>query len=165
VSDRKPFSYDDLFPERWLHAEDLKGQEVTLTITAAYAEDLRLPSGTVNAAGVLSFKGTHKEYVLNKTNAMVLVGLWGKDSAEYVGKRITIAAVPDTSGKSASGLRILFVGSPDIDRDTPVPQPLNKTRGIKKTSAQPRKGGQDATATHQATPMPKQGQIDEMEES
>lgn len=129
----RPFSYDDLFPDRWLHADDLGGREVTLTITAAYQEDLRLPGGSIDTCGILSFAKTKKEYVLNKSNAMVLVGLWGKESGEWVGHRITIGAVPDESGKSASGYRIVFVGTPDIDAPVKVPQPMGKSRTVKAT--------------------------------
>lgn len=134
MSDEKPeFNYDDLFPERWLHAEDLAGMNVTLTMSAAYEEVLRLPDGSNDRCGILSFEKTKREYVLNKTNAMVLRELWGKKSGGWVGHQITIAPVPDPSGKSRSGKKILFIGSPDLAKDTKVNQPQNKTRIIKKT--------------------------------
>jgi len=129
------FNYDDIFPDRWLHAEDLQGKAVTLTITAAYQEDLRLPGGTVETCGILSFAKTKKEYVLNKSNAMVLRDLWGDQSGEWAGHRIVLEAVPDTSGKSSSGYRILFTGSPDLPGPVTVKQPQNKTRVIRATGA------------------------------
>jgi hypothetical protein len=133
ADEKREFNYDDLFPERWLHAEDLLGRNVTLEIAAAYEEILRLPDGSNDRCGILSFKKTKREYVLNKTNAMVLRELWGKKSGDWVGHQITLAPVPDPSGKSRSGKKILFVGSPDIAQDTTVNQPQNKTRVIKKT--------------------------------
>lgn len=133
AEEKREFNYDDLFPERWLHAEDLLGQERTLTISAAYKETLRLPDGSKDECGILSFEKTKREYVLNKTNAMVLRGLWGRKSGRWVGHQITMAPVPDPSGKSRSGEKILFVGSPDIARDTRVNQPQGKSRIIKKT--------------------------------
>lgn len=131
--EKREFNYDDLFPERWLHAEDLLGRDVTLAITAAYEETLRLPDGTNDRCGILSFAKTKREYVLNKTNAMVLRELWGKKSGDWVGHQVTLSPVPDPSGKSRSGKKILFTGSPDLERDTKVNQPQGKTRVIKKT--------------------------------
>jgi hypothetical protein len=130
---KESFNYDDLFPERWLHADDLPDAPVTGKITAAYQEQLKLPGGPPELAGILTFAGVKKEYVLNKTNAMVLVGLWGKYSAEWVGHKIVMTKVPDQSGKSASGYRILFVGSPDLEKDTKVAQPQGAVRVIKAT--------------------------------
>jgi hypothetical protein len=145
---KESFNYDDLFPERWLHAEDLQGRTAILTISDAYREDLRLPGGGMNPCGVLSFRGKKKEYVLNRSNAMVLVGLWGKQSSDWIGHRITIEAVPDDSGKSASGMKILFVGSPDISENMRVAQPGGKFRTIRATQAgssqDARKPAQDA---------------------
>ena len=123
MAPKPTFNFDDLFPERWLHADDLGGKQVTVTIAAAYQEDLRLPGGAVETCGILSFVGAKKEYVLNKTNATVLRELWGKNSGDYTGHRITLAPVPDSSGKSASGFRILFVGSPDIDKPLTIRLP------------------------------------------
>ena len=80
------FNYDDAFPERWLHAVDLQGKEVTLTITKAYLEELRLPGGSIDSCAILAFAKTEREYVLNKTNAMVLRDLWGTSSEDWIGK-------------------------------------------------------------------------------
>ena len=60
------FNYDDAFPERWLHAADLQGKEVTLTITKAYLEELRLPGGSIDQCAILSFAKTEREYVLEQ---------------------------------------------------------------------------------------------------
>ena len=137
---RRDYSYDDLFPERWLHAPDLDGRTVTLTITAAYAEFIENPKkhkkdDAGELCGVLSFKGTKREYVLSKQNAWILKALWGKDAAEYVGKRITLAPVPDSSGFTEHGTRILFVGSPDIEDDLSLNLPGGKHLTFKKTAA------------------------------
>jgi hypothetical protein len=134
------FSYDDLFPDRWLHSEDLQGKQLTLKITDAYVEDLRLPGGAVNPCGILSFAHTKREYVLNKTNAMVLRELWSDKSKDWIGHCITVAAVPDTSGKSANGLRILFVGTPEIKEAVEVKQPGGVKRFIRPT----KKGADDS---------------------
>jgi hypothetical protein len=148
----KSFSYDDLFPERWLHAEDLQGKAVTLKITDAYLEKLRLPGGRIDEAGILSFAKTPREYVLNKTNAMVLVGLWGKDSKDWVGHSITLEAVTYTTNDGTEDWRIQITGSPDIEAPVKVAQPQGKTRTIKVTHARTRSAQSSNTA-----PEPQQG--------
>ena len=135
---RSSYDYDLLFPERWLHAPDLDGRTVTLTITAAYAELIENPKNHKkddpgDLCGVLSFKGTPREYVLSKQNAWILKALWGKDPAAYVGKRITLAPVPDSSGFTEHGTRILFVGSPDIQNDLSFNLPGGKHLTFKRT--------------------------------
>jgi hypothetical protein len=131
------FSYDDLFPERWLHAEDLQGKAVTLKITRAYREKLRLPGGKVDEPGILSFAKTEREYVLNKTNTMVLRDLFGRRSRDWVGHSITVEAVTYTTNDGTEDLRIQITGSPDIDRPTTVEQPQGKTRVIRPTGHRP----------------------------
>jgi hypothetical protein len=137
---RRQYSYDDLFPERWLHAPDLDGRAVTLTITAAYAEFIENPKkhkkdDPGELCGVLSFKGTKREYVLSKQNAWILKALWGKDAEAYVGKRITLSPVADSSGFTEHGTRILFTGSPDVDNDLSFNLPGGKHLTFKQTAA------------------------------
>jgi len=137
--DRRTYSYDDLFPERWLHAPDLDGKTVTLTITAAYAEFIENPKkhkkdDPGELCGVLSFKGTKREYVLSKQNAWILKALWGKDPEAYLGKRITLSPVPDSSGFTEHGTRILFTGSPDIENDLSLNLPGGKHVTFKRTA-------------------------------
>lgn len=138
--DRVPYSYDEVFPERFLHAPDLDGRQVTLTITDAWGEYVQNPKQKRkkergDLCGILAFKGTKREYAMSKQNAWVLKTLWGKDPAAYVGKRITIAPVPDSSGFTEHGIRILFVGSPDIDADRPMTLPGGLAITFKKTVA------------------------------
>ena len=136
---RREYSYDDLFPERWLHAPDLDGRTVTLTITAAYAEFIENPKkhkkdDPGELCGILSFKGTKREYVLSKQNAWILKALWGKDAGAYVGKRIALSPVPDSSGFTEHGTRILFTGSPDIENDLSFNLPGGKHITFKRTA-------------------------------
>ena len=135
---RRSYSFDEIFPERWLHAPDLDGRTVTLVITDAYAEYIENPKNHKkddpgDLCGILSFRGTPREYVLSKQNAWILKALWGKDPAAYVGKRITLAPVPDSSGFTEHGTRILFVGSPDVQNDLSFNLPGGKHLTFKKT--------------------------------
>jgi len=137
---RRPYSYDDIFPERWLHAPDLDGKAVTLRIKEAYSEYIADPKNHKkddpgDLCGIVAFHGTQREYVLSKQNAWILKTLWGKEPAEYVDKRITIAPVPDSSGFTEHGTRILFVGSPDVEHDLSLNLPGGRHLTFKKTVA------------------------------
>ena len=98
---------------------------------------------TVKAAlqwqGLLRFQivsaSTTATPLLSKQNAWILKALWGKDPAAYVDKRITVAPVPDSSGFTEHGTRILFIGSPDIDNDLSFNLPGGKHLTFKRTVA------------------------------
>lgn len=137
-SDRVKYSYEEIFPERFLHAPDLDGRTVTLTITDAWGEYIQNPKQKRkkergDLCGILAFKGTKREYAMSKQNAWILKTLWGKDPAAYIGKRITITPVPDTSGFTEHNTRILFTGSPDIDGDRALTLPGGQAMTFKKT--------------------------------
>ena len=121
-STKRDFSLDDAFPERWLHADDLRDEDghlrdVTLTITDVYKEQLRIPGSRPSDAYVVSFLKTKREYVLNKTNARFLKARFGKMSGDAIGHKVTLHPVADESGKSNSGYRILFVDPPSASVD------------------------------------------------
>lgn len=122
-------SYDDLFPSRFLHADELDGKEWTLTIEAVYQEKLgggRKKKRELDT--IVSFKETKREYVLNPTNGAVCLALWGKYVDDWVGHRITIKPVTDPSGLGRSGLKIIFYGSPELTapRDVKLPGGLKE---------------------------------------
>lgn len=138
--DRVPYSYDDIFPERFLHAPDLDGRTVTLRIRDAWGEYIQNPKQKRkkergDLCGVLAFHGTKREYAMSKQNAWILKALWGKDPAAYVGKRITMSPVPDTSGFTEHNTRILFTGSPDIEHDLSLTLPGGQQIAFHKTAA------------------------------
>jgi len=138
AQDRVPYSYDEIFPERFLHAPDLDGRTVTLLITDIWGEYIQNPKQKRkkergDLCGVLSFKGTKREYAMSKQNAWIIKALWGKDPENIRGKHITLAPVPDSSGFTEHGTRILFVGSPDIDNDLAFTLPGGQALTFKKT--------------------------------
>lgn len=138
TQDRVPYSYDEIFPERFLHAPDLDGRTVTLRITDIWGEYIQNPKQKRkkergDLCGVLAFKGTKREYAMSKQNAWIIKALWGKDPENIRGKRIALSPVPDSSGFTEHGTRILFVGSPDIDNDLAFTLPGGQALTFKKT--------------------------------
>lgn len=108
-------SYDQLFPSRFIKAGEFGGKPVTLTITAVEMEELEKEDGTEKNAPIVSFKETKRQWVLIKTNAQCLLAMWGPNTDDWVGKRVTLFPERDASGLSDSGLCIRVKGSPDID--------------------------------------------------
>lgn len=89
-----------LFPTLYLAAADLNGNDVPLTIAALEVEELRVKDGDSEHRPVLYFEETkarakgnpkkEKRLVLNKTNAMTIAKMYGTETDNWVGKRITL---------------------------------------------------------------------------
>lgn len=78
-----------LFPSKYVKAADLNGKTVTLTIAKLVVEEMGHGSEK-QSKPVLYFEKATKGLVLNRTNAMTIVGLYGDETDDWVGKRISI---------------------------------------------------------------------------
>lgn len=78
-----------LFPSKFVKAADLGGRPVTLTIAKLVVEELG-HGAEKERKPVLYFAKATKGLVLNRTNGMTIAGLYGDESDEWTGKRITI---------------------------------------------------------------------------
>lgn len=124
----KPVDYDQLYPGRFIKAGELLGKKVTLTITDVDLEDLMGEDGKEKAKAIVSFRETQKKLVTCKTNGICLREMFGKQLANWVGKRVTL--FPDTwNGEPC----IRVWGSPDIEEDLEVQIALPRRRPFKKT--------------------------------
>jgi hypothetical protein len=122
----KPTSYDQLYPGRFIKAVELLGKKVTLTIADVELEDLEGDDGKKTKA-LVRFKETPKMMVLCKTNGMCVKEMFGKELANWIGKRITI--FEDVwNGEPATRIW----GSPDIAEDLEVTVALPRRRPFKK---------------------------------
>jgi hypothetical protein len=123
----KGYDYDDLFPGRFLKAADFKGAEVTMTIASVVIEDLPDKKGTkvnadgerVRTRGIIGFTksdGTpiQRALVLNRTNGECLKKLFGRNTADWIGKRVTFfPRMVDAFGEQTNAIRIK--GAPHLD--------------------------------------------------
>ena len=82
---------NNLFPSKWLKAQDLGGKEVTVTIANMVMEDVEQGKGP---QPVLHFHGKEKGLVLNKTNAMLIAHTYGPDTDAWVGKAVILHVEP-----------------------------------------------------------------------
>ncbi len=122
----KPTSYDQLYPGRFIKAVELLGKKVTLTISDVELEDLEGDDGKKTKA-LMRFKETPKMLVLCKTNGLCVKEMFGKEIANWIGKRVTI--FEDVwNGEPATRIW----GSPDLDNEMDVTVALPRRRPFKK---------------------------------
>lgn len=135
--------YDELYPGRFIKAGDLRGRDVNLTITKVRADELEGQKGK-QTKGVISFKETKKELVLNRTNGECIKAMFGRKLADWVGKRITV--YPAKIESEVADLAIRVRGSPDIAADVSFELHLARKR--------PRAMVMKKTATGKGAPPP-----------
>jgi hypothetical protein len=82
---------NEVFPSKYLKAEVdvMEDQPITVTIESVDVE--RMGQGAdAQDKFVLQFRELEKGMVLNKTNSMTIARLYGDESDDWVGKRITL---------------------------------------------------------------------------
>ena len=126
-----------LYPNDYLGAHDLAGKDVTLTIRHLVVEDLKTERGTERKP-VMYFVETQKaaeksaspekRLVLNKTNASTIAGMYGTETNDWKGKRITLcASIVDAFGQKKEAIRVRPV--PPAARPSPEsPSPATETK-------------------------------------
>lgn len=120
-----PHDWDDLFPGRFLKAGQLGDKRPTLTIKAVERELLPSEKGDDEPRTILSFQETPRELSVNKTNAQLLLALFGRAVQSWVGKQVTLFRTEVKSfGKLEPCIRVW--GSPELTADTQVEVTLLK---------------------------------------
>ena len=95
---------NDLYPSRFLKADDLDGKEVTYTISDVAMEEIGQER---ERKPVLSFKDSNKSMVLNKTNGLAIAAMYGEDTKAWAGKAVTLKAVRvPFGGKLVDSIRV-----------------------------------------------------------
>jgi hypothetical protein len=106
--------FDMLYPARFLKAVEFGGKDWTLRIARVELEDLGEGSDKKPKA-VVSFSNAKKQWVMNRTNGSALKAMFGRDTNDWLGKRVTLypAEVTDPfTGELILAIRVR--GSPDI---------------------------------------------------
>ena len=80
-----------LFPSKYLKESDLTGEEVNVTISRLTVEGVRnQQSGEDEDLPVLYFEGMEKGLILNRTNADTVAKLYGVETGNWPGNRLTL---------------------------------------------------------------------------
>lgn len=110
---------DTLYPSKYLSASDLQGKEPTVTITQISME--KMTDGQTKPCVFINNKP--KGIVLNKTNAMAIANMYGKETDNWIGKKIKLVKVwTDFQGKPVEAIRIVQPGAEVMREFGPAPQ-------------------------------------------
>lgn len=92
----------DIFPSKYIKADDLQGRDVPVTIDHADIEKLG-----DDAKLVLFFRGKDKGMICNKTNFNRIAYLYGDETDDWGGKEIVLTSeFVEFQGKTVRGLRV-----------------------------------------------------------
>ena len=107
---------DDSFPTAWLKADDVE-KDIDLTIKGVSQE--RIGQGEDDFKPVVYFLETEKGLVLNVTNKETIKKLYGKETDDWQGKRITLFQTQvEYQGKPTLAIRVrLKPPVPIADKD------------------------------------------------
>lgn len=130
--------FDKLFPGRFLKAGQFAGKDVTLTLTKVVLEQLEGGAKGVETKAIVSFSERPLQLVLNKTNALALKAMFGRETDAWVGKRVTL--YPENIEFEGNDLAIRVRGSPDL--------PANLTFELKLARKKPRQVTLQKTPVH-----------------
>jgi hypothetical protein len=119
-----------LFPNKYLAAPDLRGRDVTLTISRLQQETLRTNEGD-ETKWILHFEemqrrpeDKRKRLVLNKTNAQTIAKVHGAETDEWVGQRITLFGTTcQAFGQTVDCIRVRERDPGPKRTDDPEPEP------------------------------------------
>jgi hypothetical protein len=109
---------NEAYPSKYLKAADLNGKNVTVTIKSAEVEEIGFDK---ERKIVLSFVGKDKQFVCNKTNAGAIAKMFGAETNDWAGQRITLCAREvEFQGSTVPALRVLSQ-KPEAHKTAPPP--------------------------------------------
>ncbi len=106
-----------MFDNKYIGAWDLPRGDVVVTIDRVEAGMLDVPGTSAKKKKpIVYMRNTEKGFALNKTNAKLIAGMYGNDTAKWVGKKIALYATSTNfGGESVECVRV----RPSIPRDKP----------------------------------------------
>lgn len=130
--------YETLFPGRFLKSADLAARDATVTIKSVVGEEIDGKDKVV-----ISFEGTKKQWVCNRTGAEALKLMFGRETNGWLGKKVTLYRMmmkDPFGGDDAPEIGAIRVrGSPEIDK--PMSAEVKRGRKTLKISVRPTGNG------------------------
>lgn len=94
---------NNVFPSKYLSAEDIAGQEYTVTIRNVAME--QFDDGESKA--IVHFNELPKGLTLNKTNAKTIASMYGPETDSWNGQKVTVFTIwTEYQGKQTQGIRV-----------------------------------------------------------
>jgi hypothetical protein len=116
-----------MFKGEYIAAVEMGDKTPTLTIKGVKLCKLEDDKGRQKDKGIVFFKEIDRGWVLCKTNAMCLARMFGDDTNDWTGKRVTLFSTPVQVGKEKQpGIRVK--GSPDLSSAMTVEIKLPKKK-------------------------------------
>ena len=98
---------DEIFPSKYLKANDLNSKPIIVTIDSAPLEVLKNPEGKEQSKVVLYFRGAKKALPLNVSNWDAVAAICGEDTDDWPGGRIELYADKTRmGGKTVDCIRV-----------------------------------------------------------
>ena len=105
----------------FLFAFDLLGKDQTVTIEKVVAGEVSGEKGRKSKKPIVSFVGAKKRLALNKTNGKTIAAMYGTDTEQWTGKRVTLfPTTTDFGGETVECIRC---------RPNRPPEPRNTGKG------------------------------------
>jgi hypothetical protein len=117
-----------LYPTKYLTAADLDGKAFTLTIRDVTLEEMKTHDNKMVQKPVAWFERAQRGFVLNATNARIIAALYGDNTENWRGCRITIYATRVKAfGSNVDAIR--------VKEEVPAqPKPASKTAQVEVVS-------------------------------
>ena len=112
--------YRALFDNEYLGAWDLAGRDVVVTISKVRGVEITGEGGRKSKKPVLNFEGKAKAMISNKTNSKAIAGLYGNDTTQWVGKRITLYPTQTAFGGQTMDCIRVRPQAPQVKPEEPI---------------------------------------------
>lgn len=114
----------------WLRYHDLQGREPTVTIVRVVGGTITGNGGKKNKKPVLYFAGKDKPLAINATIGKTIEAMYGPNTEEWIGKRITLyTSTTEMGGETVSCIRVRPRAPAAEQRPVGRPQPPDRAPG------------------------------------
>jgi len=123
---------NDEFPSRWLTGDEIEDpRTVTISEVELVEFDSRERPGQKDRKVALHFKGEEKGMVCNTGMRKIVMGFYGPDTNDWIGKKIRIMATPFTNDKGDTSMVCrIHPKKPDATaKPAPKPEPVPSDSG------------------------------------
>lgn len=115
--------YKSFFDRDYLYAFDLQGRDVTVTIDRVTAGELTSVGGRKTKKPLCYFVGKTKPLAVNATNGKTVASLYGTNTDDWKGKRITLyPTTTQMGGETVDCIRIRPIVPNGAIQHPPAPE-------------------------------------------
>lgn len=119
------------FPSKWLAGDDIDEPRVVTIAEVEIVEfDSRQRPGQKDRKVALHFKGEDKGMICNVGMRNIVMGFYGADTDDWIGKKIRIMSTPFTNDKGDTSMVCrIHPKKPEVAPAKPAPKPAGNGDG------------------------------------